>query len=183
MPKMETRAINTELIASDDETRTVSGTAVVFNRDSEDLGGFIEQVDSRAFDGVDLSDVFMLFNHDYDSVLCRTIANTLELTLDNTGLHFKASLPDTNIGRDTYENVRNGNIQGCSFGFTVVEDKWDTSSTIYRREILKIGELREITLTPIPAYKDTDVSVAQRFIKQKTSDLDKLKAKLELMNI
>lgn len=183
MPKLETRAINTDLTASDDETRTVSGTAVVFNRDSEDLGGFIEQVDPHAFDGVDLRDVFMLFNHDYNSVLCRTIANTLELTLDDAGLHFKASLPDTSIGHDTYENVRNGNIQGCSFGFTVNEDKWDTSSTVYRREILKIGELYEITLTPIPAYKDTDVSVAQRFIKQKTSDLDKLKAELELMTI
>ncbi|MEJ1300106.1 HK97 family phage prohead protease [Latilactobacillus sakei] len=88
MPKMETRAINTDLTASDDETRTVSGTAVVFNRDSEDLGGFIEKVNSHAFDGVDLKDVFMLFNHDYDSVLCRTIANTLELTLDDARLTF-----------------------------------------------------------------------------------------------
>lgn len=44
--------------------KKLSGYAVVFNSPSKDLGGFKEVVDPHAFDDVDLSDVYMVSNHD-----------------------------------------------------------------------------------------------------------------------
>lgn len=99
----------------DQETRKIQGTAVVFNQRSEDLGGFIEEVEPSAFDGVDTSDVVLLYNHNTGDVLARTSANTLLLNIDGSGVHFEAEIPKTTLGNDTMTNLENRNVQGMSF--------------------------------------------------------------------
>lgn len=68
--------------------KKLSGYAVVFNSPSKDLGGFKEVVDPHAFDDVDLSDVYMVSNHDFSQVLASTKAGTLTLNVDDKGLQF-----------------------------------------------------------------------------------------------
>lgn len=53
------------------------GYAVFFNVPRVDLGGLVEVVDPHAFDDVDLSDVYMVSNHDFVQVLSSTKAGTL----------------------------------------------------------------------------------------------------------
>ena len=53
--------------------KKLSGYAVVFNSPSKDLGGFKEVVDPHAFDHVDLSDVYMVSNHDFSQVLALSL--------------------------------------------------------------------------------------------------------------
>jgi len=137
----------------------------------------------NSFDNVDMSDTLLLYNHEYGSILSRSSADTLKIEIDGTGVHFIAEIPDTQLGRDVLTNVSNRNIQGMSFGFTVADDTWteDVDGT-YRRVINQIGELREFSLTAIPAYKDTDVSVAKRSM-EKLKGIDEKEQQLQLIKI
>lgn len=147
------------------ETRKIEGTAVVFNQRSEDLGGFTEIVEPSALDGVDISDVVLLYNHQTGDVLARTSANTLNLSIDNTGVNFEADIPTTTLGNDTMTNLNNGNVRGMSFGFTIDDDDWKQDAKGITHIVRKIGRLFELSLTPFPAYKETDVAVSKRSLQ------------------
>ena len=151
--------------SEDDTTNTLSGYAIVFDEPSQDLGGFIEYIDRSALDGVDMSAVQLLYNHNFDNILARTDSNNLTLTVDDQGLFFSAEIPNTTLGNDVAENVRNGNLKGCSFGFTISGDSWDDlDADTAIRHITSIDELFELSITPIPAYQET--SVSQRSLKE-----------------
>lgn len=136
----------------------ISGYAVVFNKASQNLGGFVEYIEPTAFDGVDMSDVVALYDHDFANILGRTSADTLKLTIDEQGLYFELNIPDTTVGRDVYTNIRAGNLQGMSFGFTVVSDSWQNGSDgVAIRQVDSIGQLFEVSVVTMPAYQDTNV--------------------------
>ncbi|HIY92361.1 MAG TPA: HK97 family phage prohead protease [Candidatus Companilactobacillus pullicola] len=161
---VEQRAINNsnfkiEKRSEDDNFNTLSGYAIVFDQPSENLGGFIEYVDNSALDNVDMSNVQLLYNHNMDNILARADSSTLSLSIDDKGLFFNAQIPNTTLGNDVAENVRNGNLKGCSFGFTIDDDDWsDLDEDTATRHITQIGDLFELSITPMPAYKETSVS-------------------------
>ncbi|BAN74527.1 phage capsid protein [Lacticaseibacillus casei DSM 20011 = JCM 1134 = ATCC 393] len=145
----------------------ISGIATVFNQPSI-KGDFTEYIDRNALNGVDLSNVLLLYSHDFSNILARADANTLQTSIQPDGLHFNAQLPDTQLGHDTYTNILNGNIKGMSFGFTIAPDgdSWSVNSqgnTIHT--IHQIDQVFELSLTPIPAYTETSVQV-QRDLAQ-----------------
>lgn len=143
----------------------ISGIATVFNQPSI-KGNFTEYIDQNALNGVDLSNVLLLYSHDFSNILARADANTLQTSVQPDGLHFHAQLPDTQLGHDTYTNILNGNIKGMSFGFTIAPDgdSWSVNSqgnTIHT--IHQIDQVFELSLTPIPAYTETSVQVQRDF--------------------
>lgn len=174
MSKIEKRTFNQKLEVRDDQSggHIISGYAIVFDQPSEDMG-FIETVDPKALDGVDLSKVFCLYNHDYANVLARTDTNTLTLKVDKRGLAFTCQLPQTTLGNDVFTNISNGNIQGMSFGFTVADDDWSDSGGNVTRKILQLGKVDEISVTCIPAYAETSVIAQRSYERFKKRSLDK----------
>lgn len=162
------------------EDNVVEGYALKFGKPSEDLGGFIEYIDRSALDGVDMSDVRLFVDHDPAKLLGRTKSGTLKLEVDEVGLKFRAVLPDTTVGNDALALVKRGDLSQCSFGFTVVDDVWTDGQDMLVRTIKQIGKLMEISLVSIPAYADTDVSVAQRSLEQAQTELEKRKMQTEL---
>lgn len=64
-------------------------------------------------------DVVCLVNHEQDKLLGRTTSGTLQLGEDSKGLSFRCSLPNTQLGRDTHELVQRGDLNGCSFSFSL----------------------------------------------------------------
>lgn len=167
------------------EDNVIEGYALKFNKESRDLGGFVETISPEALEGVDLTDVRFFMNHDSSKLLGRTSSGTLQLDVDDVGLHFRCVLPDTSIGRDAMELVKRGDLNQCSFGFTVVKDKWMKGQNIMKRSINKIGSLLEISLVSIPAYADTDVRVATRSLEDAVNELEKerLAVELELLSL
>ncbi|MGX1963137.1 phage major capsid protein [Levilactobacillus brevis] len=145
--------------------KTISGYAIVWNSPSKDLGGFTEIVTPKALDGVDLSNVLMLNNHDYTQVLASVKAGTLTLETDDKGLHFIAQLPNTSFANDVYEEVQSGNVDSCSFGFDSDDDtdKWtkDDDGNI-TRTINQVKSLFDVSVVAVPAYDDTNVQVDTR---------------------
>lgn len=153
--------------AENEQNMSISGVAAVFNQPSI-KGDLTEYIDQNALNGVDLSNVLLLYSHDFSNILARADAGTLQTSVQPDGLHFNAQLPDTQLGHDTYTNILNGNIKGMSFGFTLAPDgdSWSVNSqgnTIHT--IHKIGQVFELSLTPIPAYTETSVQV-QRDLAQ-----------------
>lgn len=169
-------SIQIEKREGQEESRTISGYAVVFDKWSEDFGstdwGFKEKVSRDAFQNTDLSSVIATFNHNFDNVLARTDSDSLTLTIDDMGMKYSFEAPNTTAGNDLLENVRNGNVKGSSFMFTVDEDTWtQRSGSIDEREITKVGKLMELGPVTVPAYPDT--TAAKRSYEQtKTSDFD-----------
>lgn len=162
LPDLEHRSV-VELRA---ESTTITGYAIIFGTRSRDLGGFVEVVKPEAVSLSpmgDIDDVVCLYNHDPGAVLART-PKTLQLRKDARGLAFELSPANTTAGRDAFELVRRGDIKGASFGFLTRRDHWKKDAGVTIRELLDI-EIAEISLTAFPAYRETDVSVAQRSLQ------------------
>lgn len=153
----ERRYIPTEIRAKED-SRYIEGYAVVFNKDSENLGGFIERVDPSALDDVLNDDTVALLNHDQNFVLARN-GITLKLSKDKTGIKYGFDAPNTTAGNDLLENVRLGNISKSSFAFTVEKDSWEVKDDGPDvRTILKVKRLYDVSPVTYPAYPDTTVA-------------------------
>jgi len=153
----ETKSIE---VRADGEGMNISGYAIVFDEPSKPLYGgmFVETISKRALQGVDLADLFLLYNHNDNDILGSTVGNTMSVSVDERGLRFDASLPNTQLGKDTFELIKRGDIRGVSFGFMVESDTWNTSVTPEHRTINKIKEVKELSITAFPAYDQTEVS-------------------------
>lgn len=134
------------------------GHGAVFNRDSEEMWGVVEQIAPGCFTAsIGRDDVRGLFNHNPDKILGRNVAKTMRLAEDATGLAFEIDLPDTVVARDLQTSVKRGDISGCSFSFSTVRDEWDYQPDPIRRT-LKEAILYDVGPVTFPAYPDTDVS-------------------------
>ena len=145
-------------IETRDDSLEVSGYGIVFDKESVLLGDFKEVISKRALDDVDMSDVYLFSQHNSTDILGSTSSGTMTLNVTDKGLHFRANLPDTNLGRDTYTLIKRGDLKSCSFAFTVSKDTWDMTKSPEIRTVHQIGKLGEISVVTHPAYEDTNVS-------------------------
>ena len=168
----------------------LTGYAIKFGQRSKKLGNYYEIIDVRALDGVDLTDVKALVDHDYSKVLGRTLSNTLSLEIDNVGLKFEIELADTTYANDLYKSIERGDINECSFGFRI--DETDRNSTTvervdsdtYLRTVKKIKELREISIVSLPAYKGTNAEIKRGFEQAvKQYEIENATLELELLTL
>jgi HK97 family phage prohead protease len=141
----------------------VEGYASVFESRSGNLGGFVERVRNTAFNKtVQEADVRALWNHDPQYVLGRSGAKTLELSLDNNGLYYRALLPNTSYARDLAELLERRDVRESSFTFFKVQDEWDLTEDGYpQRSLVEVG-LIDVAPVTFPAYEDATSGVARR---------------------
>tara|TARA_R110002153_G_scaffold166682_1_gene319207 strand:- start:201 stop:812 length:612 start_codon:yes stop_codon:yes gene_type:complete len=143
--------------SSPDEIK-VSGYACLFDHESRDLG-FRETISRNAFDGRLEDNVILTFNHDMNAILDRNQGGTLKLSIDNLGLRYDGTLPNTTSGRDVAELMRRGLLYESSFAFTVEDDEWSKDGDVAKRNINKIGRLFDVSIVGVGAYSDTDVAL------------------------
>lgn len=135
----------------------IKGHAAVFDKWSEDLGGFKERIAPGAFTKtLNEADVRMLWDHNSQYVLGRKSAGTLQLMEDRQGLYFENSPPETTWYSDLKVSMERGDITQMSFGFQVIKDEW--SSDWSKRTILEV-RLLEISVVTFPAYPQTSAKV------------------------
>ena len=160
MAKIEKRVAEIRMEADENESRKIVGYAAVFNKDSEDLGGFVERIAPGAFSkAIGISDVRALFNHDNNMVLARNTSGTLELIEDETGLRYEFDAPNTSYGNDLLEMIKRGDISQSSFGFTVENDDWEQRDGKTYRTITKVKRLYDVSPVTFPAYPEASVAV------------------------
>ncbi|MFE4355111.1 HK97 family phage prohead protease [Kitasatospora sp. NPDC056800] len=171
LPDRETRTTSGdfEIRSSEDNgVTTMVGYAAKFNTRSQDLGGFVETIAPGAFTRAieEAHDVRALINHDASLIIGRTVAGTLRLSQDDTGLRYEVDLPDTTAGRDLAESLRRGDISQSSFGFRVLDADWSLDTD--GRDLRTIRDLALFDVSPVtyPAYLDTNSGLAQRDLER-----------------
>lgn len=157
------------------QDKVISGYAILFNEPSQpmpvDDTTFTETISPQALQGVDFSKLVMIYNHDYANILASVKAGTLTVNVDEKGLAFKATLPDTTVANDVYENIKAGNLDSMSFGFNVLADEWQQADDgSYTRQIDKINNLYELSVVTLPAYDGTELTVDTRNLKINKED-------------
>ncbi|MEO5915334.1 MAG: HK97 family phage prohead protease [Luteolibacter sp.] len=146
--------------------RTVSGTALLFETRSENLGTrdrpWFEVIARDALPPLVTQDVRALANHDSGMVLARSKrgTGTLKLETDTEGLRYSFQAPETTAGNDLLESIKRGDIDQSSFQFTVAPggDKWEKlPDGAVLRTITKIEAIFDVSPVAFPAYSGTTV--------------------------
>lgn len=154
-----------QMRAADTDSMVVEGYATTFNQPyilwEDDEMRIMEAVDSRAFEGADMSDVIMQYDH-RGHVFARIRNNTLNVRTDETGLFISADLGGTEIGRQLYTEIKGGYTDKMSFAFTVTDEKVDRqmvdNKRVITRLITKIGKLYDVSAVSVPANDGTSIS-------------------------
>ena len=161
--KREVRFTTDFRVKPDD--KGLEGYAALFNVKSEEMYGFRETIAPGAFKKnlATNPDVRCLFNHDPSAILGRTTAGTLSLKEDDKGLWYSCDTPDTTVATDLLKSIRRKDISQCSFGFQVIEQKWEyiqneAGEQEQYRTILE-AELLDVSPVTYPAYPQTSVDV------------------------
>lgn len=144
-----------------------------------------ERIDPHAFDGADMTDVVMLFNHD-GYVLARTTNQTLQLSVDSKGLKVTARLDGTQAGRDRFEEIKGKYLQQMSFAFTVkddvrevVEESAQGRVTILRT-IKAFDKILDVSAVTRPANPGTTISARTLTDKEREQLIRKIKMLIEV---
>jgi HK97 family phage prohead protease len=161
-------SVPVEIRAADStDALTIGGYAAKFQRMSQNLGGFVEQIDPAFFNksrGDGWPGVVARYNHDDNMLLGTSGAGTLQLGLDEVGLRYDVKLPASRS--DVYELVQRGDVRQSSFAFTAFEDDWSTTDQGFPLRTLISGRLHDVAPVNSPAYEDTSVglrSLARKF--------------------
>lgn len=145
--------------APDGEMR-IEGTPVVFDEPTvlfeQDGVQYREVIQSGALDGAKMDDVVLVVDHE-GKPSAKTKNNTLQLRVEQGGLHMNADLSKNATGRELYEDIKNGFYDKMSFAFTVAEDEIRHDSTSTTRVIKRIKELFDVSVVTRPAYSQTSV--------------------------
>ncbi len=159
---LEERSFDLTDVRTEGDGKTLVGYAAVFNSLSADLGGFKERILPGAFAAALKSgqDIRALVDHDSTKLLGRTSNQTLRIAEDANGLRIEVDLPNTSYANDVRELVKRGDVKGMSFGFRVPKggERFTKEAGQSVRELRAI-DVREVTVTSVPAYGDTSVSL------------------------
>jgi hypothetical protein len=168
-----------EVRADESGAKKIIGHGAVYNRLSEDLGGFREMFLSGAFsDSIGSDDIRSLRDHTPSYILGRNKSGTLNLNEDEKGVRYEVTPPDTSYARDLLVSIERRDVTGGSIIFRVdgkdserwyVDGKeskmidafaamWDEKKHKIERHISK-ARLYDIGPVTFPAYPQTDVKV------------------------
>jgi HK97 family phage prohead protease len=166
-PKIEVRSFGQKIEFRKLEEKgfigTLSGYAVVYDTQSRDMGGWVEIIAKNAMreslaKGLD---VRFLYQHKTDQIMAREGGKTLTLTEDDKGVRFESKLVDTQLNRDAFLNVEQGNLDAMSFGmpYGSVVARW-ASGGQGKPDIRTVtkADIVEISLVTWAAYEDTTVA-------------------------
>lgn len=163
--KADIRTLDNHIRATknNDNEHVIEGKAIVFNQQSEYMG-FYEIIKPEAVEGIDWSNTLLLYDHEFSNILARVDAKNLTIDVKKDGVYFQATLNNSTLANDVYNDIKSGNVKGCSFGFNIAEggDDWDfTSDGTPLHIVTKIETIPELSLTPVPAYTQTSASVVR----------------------
>lgn len=165
-----------EVTEGEGESRTIEGYALKFGVRSRLLCDWwndyyeILEPGSLTQETLDESDIKLTMFHDRQIILARSKngLGTLNYEVDEVGVKFWAEMPHTADGDKALELVARGDIDGCSFCYSTDEDDSEKAVSYERinedgedillRHVKRIDNVYDFTITPDPAYEQTDVT-------------------------
>ena len=161
----------------------IEGYAIVYEMPGNEMDygggeGYQEIVTRGACDEVLHTgpDVAFLKNHNPDMVMARTTAGTLMLRAgDPIGVPFTSAVAlNTTYAKDFASDIQNGNINACSFSFSILPGGAVSSSEdngIFTRRIDRVGELYDVSGVTYPAYPQTSLGIIERSLSRRWVEL------------
>lgn len=122
---------------------------------------------------LDSQDIKLTMFHDRQLILARSKdgKGTLSYEVDETGVKFWAEMPKTADGDKALELIKRGDISGCSFIYSTDEEDSENAVSYERlkeksadgkniliRHVKRIDNVYDFTVTPDPAYEQTEVT-------------------------
>lgn len=149
----------------------IEGYAAVYDSETligDESWGFYERIQKGAFDGADMKDVPLKYNHsDGVPVLARTRNGSLTLKADEKGLFVHAELLDTSDGVDMYKRIKAGLLDKMSFAFTIAEQGQEIKKgNPPHRTIKKFERIFDVSVVDMPAYEDTSIYARSRELSE-----------------
>jgi HK97 family phage prohead protease len=172
---LEYRAFNLENVSTDENKKTITGRAIVYNSLSNKLrtstGDFFREMvmPGALTDCIERNDILALAHHNQDQVLGRKSAGTLTLEDRADGLYATIDCPDTSFGKDTLISAKRGDLKGFSFGFRPIKQRTFSRDGEKIRELTAI-DCREISVVGNPAYNETTLACRNEdFVDEKAA--------------
>ena len=164
-------AIREAAEGSQSESRTIGGTAIVFNRESQILDDWGEkfreiilpEAVTQAF--LNSQDIKLNILHDRKLSIARcnkgAANSSLRLTVDGNGVNFEFDAPRCDLGDRALELVRTGVYSGCSFEFIPEDYEKIVEGDMVTIKHRSFKALSAITIGMDPAYAQTSVNVRE----------------------
>lgn len=112
------------------------------------------------------TEVLATVDHDPGRTFARRSTGELILQEDPKGLFVSCWLPDNDLGNRVLADVKNGTLNGASFRFVPMRERWEGDTC----ELLAVS-LADVCLTDKPAYKATQGEVHVRTSSVKINEL------------
>lgn len=165
------RAFNAEMRAvdnqdDDSDEMIVEGYALRFDEETiigQAPWGYRESIKREAMNTADISDVIFNLNHNDSKIAARTLNQSLKLIVDDVGLKIRASLANTQTGKDIYELIKSGLITTMSFCAYVKKSLWteDDDDELDRRDIVEFGRFFDVSAVTFAAYPQTEIAAVR----------------------
>jgi len=153
------------------ESRTITGTAIVFNAESEildDWGKRFREVirpEACSMEFLNSQDIKLNLLHEREMSIARANkgVGNLHLSVDERGVNFEFEAPRCDLGNRALELIRAGVYSGCSFEFF----PQDYDVTERGEDVLithtKFRAITALTIGMDPAYKQTSVNARELY--------------------
>lgn len=127
----------------------------------EDCDGwkYYEVIDPGAFDGADMSDVILQYDHS-GYVYARTSNGSLVVEPDAHGLFVAADMGRTTHAREMFEDVEAGNVTRMSWAFIPVEEEYaeDLENRVLTTRVKRVSKVFDVSAVSCPADPNTEIS-------------------------
>lgn len=183
--KSEIRTIECELAvrevdgSSQDESRTITGTAIVFNAESQVLDDwgvdFREIIKPEACTQtfINSQDIKLNLLHNRSMTIARSNKGrgSLKLSVDGRGVNFEFEAPRCDLGDQALELVRSGVYSGCSFEF--IPEDYEVEERGANKEVRithkRFKAITALTIGMDPAYSQTTVNAREMWNETPTA--------------
>ena len=178
--KREIRTVDCQLAireaqgGQEGESRTITGTAIVFNAESEVLDDWGERFrevilpSAATMEFLNRCDIKMNMLHDRDLTIarCNQGKGSMRLSVDERGVNFEFEAPKCDLGDRCLEMVRRGDYSGCSFEFYPKDYEVERTKGADGKDEVKIIHrefefISALTIGMDPAYRQTTVNARE----------------------
>ena len=187
--KREIRTVDCQLAireaqgGQESESRTITGTAIVFNAESEVLDDWGERFrevilpSAATMEFLNRCDIKMNMLHDRDLTVarCNQGKGSMRLSVNERGVNFEFEAPKCDLGDRCLEMVRRGDYSGCSFEFYPKDYEVERTKGADGKDEVKIIHkefefISALTIGMDPAYRQTTVNARELSKPQKTEE-------------
>lgn len=144
---------------------------------------YYERIDKNAFEGADMSDIIMQYDHQ-GRVLARKTNGSLIVEPNDEGLFICADLSKSDASRSLFEDIETELVTRMSWAFTVAEDSYDRETRT--RTILRVKKVYDVSAVSMPANEDTLINARSYFdgvIEEEQQELLKREKKIKMLEI